>query len=249
MKHKLDYLFIGAHPDDCEIFAGGTILHLLQNYRVGICDLTQGELGTYGSIKTRQAEIKIANKQMNLSWRKTLKIKDGEINNDKKNISNVIDVIRKTKPKIIFTFTDECRHPDHSATHHLVKAACFLAGVRKYQPLKKSIYSVHRPDALLFFPEFYPLKKTNFIIDITSYWEQKKELIKCYHSQVSSEEDSSKNEKSKTFIKSTLFWQHLETTARQSGMMIHTTYGEAFHSLQMLKIMNPLDHYTHNTLK
>ena len=85
MKHKLDYLFIGAHPDDCEIFAGGTILHLLNNHhQVGICDLTQGELGTYGNIKIRQAEIKIANKKMNLSWRKTLKIKDGEITQRKK---------------------------------------------------------------------------------------------------------------------------------------------------------------------
>ena len=247
MKKRLDYLFIGAHPDDCEIFAGGTILHLLTQYQVGICDLTQGELGTHGNIKKRQAEIKTANKKMNISWRKTLKIKDGEINNDKKNIFKVIDVLRETQPKIVFTFTNECRHPDHIATHHLVKSSYFFAGLKKYKTPSKIATVPHRPQALLFFPEFYPLNKIDFVIDITPYWEQKKKIIKCYDSQVLTKKE--KKKENKTFIKSSLFWEHLENNARQSGMAIHKTYGESFYSSQILKINNPLEHYSNETLK
>lgn len=255
MKH-LDYLFIGAHPDDCEIFAGGTILHLLCQYKVGICDLTEGELSTYGNVKTRQDEVKTANQKMQLSWRKNLKLKDGAISNESKNIQRVVNVIRETRPKIIFTFAEACRHPDHSATHHLVKTACFFAGVKKYSISKNSQLSsnishrLHKPQGLLFFREFYPLQKIDFVIDITPYWEKKKEVIQCYRSQVKIEENktslsssSSKSLKSQTFIKSNLFWEHLETIARHSGLKINATYGESFYSLQTLKIDDPLEHY------
>ena len=237
---ELDYLFIGAHPDDCEIFCGGTILHLLENHRVGICDLSRGEMGSNGNVQKRKKEMQKANDLMKISWRKTLDIEDGTIENNEKNVKKVVRIIRETRPKMIFTFADRCRHPDHITTHHLVKRSAFLSGLAKFAPSKQN---PHRPLKILFFAEFYPLPQVDFVIDITPYWEMKKELIRCYDSQIKTNEKSIKKKEVRTYIKSDVFWRNLETLHRCAGVSIGVCYGESFYSEHPLKIKNPIDHY------
>ena len=155
---ELDYLFIGAHPDDCEIFCGGTILHLLENHRVGICDLSRGEMGSNGNVQKRKKEMQKANDLMKISWRKTLDIEDGTIENNEKNVKKVVRIIRETSPKMIFTFADRCRHPDHITTHQSRQKICLFIGAGKV----RSIQTKSSPSFKKFFSlqNFTPFPKS-----------------------------------------------------------------------------------------
>ncbi|MCK4888422.1 MAG: PIG-L family deacetylase, partial [Candidatus Aminicenantes bacterium] len=111
----IDILVFGAHPDDAEIFMGGTILYLKTlGYCVSVCDLSMGEAGTYGSGESRQEELRRASVMMGLDDRITLEMEDGNIRNDRENRIKIIKVIRAVRPKIVFSFSDKLiRHPDH----------------------------------------------------------------------------------------------------------------------------------------
>ena len=129
---KLDILAIGAHPDDVELGCSGTLINeVRRGKKVGIVDLTQGELGTRGTIETRYAEAAEASMVMGVSVRENLKMRDGFFRNDEDHQMQVVRILRKYQPEIVIANILEDRHPDHGRGGWLVYDACFFAGLRQ----------------------------------------------------------------------------------------------------------------------
>ncbi len=221
----LDVLAIGAHPDDCEISMGGTICVLKQRgYRVGICDLSSGEAGTYGSAEIRRQELQKASELLDLDVRVTLDLPDGHIRNSEENRLKVIDVIRQHRPEIVFGFrADLLRHPDHYYAGILVKECVFLAGLEKIQ----TTHAPHRPSSLIYFTELLLRDQADFVVDITDVWEKKIDAIRAYSSQVTVEDGDERHRK--TFIRSNALWELVEARCRIAGGLIGAKYGETFY--------------------
>lgn len=232
---KLDVMAFGAHPDDCELSMGGTLLVLKNlSYRVGICDLSSGEMGTYGSGTERKRELKSASEILGLDVRVTLGFVDGNIRNTDENRKKVIQVIREYRPTIVFGFVGETRHPDHLNVGKLVKECTFLAGLKKL----KSDLLPHRPASFFRFPELIPWEKPDFVVDISDVWEKKIEALRCFESQFTVGQEET--EFPETFLKSMEFWELIEAKARLAGSMIGVRYGEPFYSDRPLKILDPV---------
>lgn len=133
---NLDVLILAAHPDDAELSMGGTIAKLVKNNKkVGIIDMTRGEMGTRGSIETRAEEAAEASKILGLTYRENLDMIDGNVKFTQENLKKVVSAIRKHRPQIVFGPYNNDRHPDHIGAHQLVKEAMFF---RERQNLKQS---------------------------------------------------------------------------------------------------------------
>jgi bacillithiol biosynthesis deacetylase BshB1 len=230
---KLDVMAFGAHPDDCELSMGGTLLVLKNlSYRVGICDLSSGEMGTYGSGTERKRELKSASEILGLEVRITLDLPDGCIRDNDENRMKIIEVIRQYSPGIVFGFIDKTRHPDHHHAGELVKECSFLAGLEKLE----SNFPAHRPQALFRFPELIPWERPDFVVDISDFWDKKMEVLKCYQSQFTT--GHVETEPPKTLLKSKELWELLEAKARMAGSMIGVKYGEPFYSSRPLRVLD-----------
>jgi bacillithiol biosynthesis deacetylase BshB1 len=220
----IDILAVGAHPDDVEISMGGALcVFKKQGYRIGICDLSRGETGTYGSPELRQKELEQANGILSVDTRVTLDLPDGNIQNTDQARRKVIDVIRELKPEIVFSFvTDVTRHPDHAHTGQIVKESVYLAGLKKI----KTDFQPFRPSQLIYFPELFINRKPDFIIDISGFYEQKIRAIRAYGSQVTGTEDEETGPE--TFLRSDNFWDMLNARAKYMGAISGVKYGEPF---------------------
>jgi len=230
----IDILAIGAHPDDIEIFMGGAMLFFnKKGLKTGICDLTRGEAGTYGSAETRTEELKKASEILNVTIRETLSFPDGNIQNTNETKLKVIDTIRKHKPELIFTFLPAPqRHPDHNKTGEIVQECMFLSGLAKI----KTENPAFRPSSLINFPELIPTEKPDFIIDITNEFEEKVKAIRAYSSQVTAKGENDNN--AKTFLRSNRFWEILKARAIMAGALIGVKYGEPFYSKQPINMQD-----------
>lgn len=231
-----EILAIGAHPDDCEIFMGGTLLYLKSiGKEIAVCDMTKGEMGTYGNEAIRAEELNRAKDMIGLKHRYNLNIPDGNVSNTHENRLKVIEIIRKLRPEIVFSHSDKLiRHPDHKNCGQLVKESCFLAGIEKI----RTVSPPFRPSALIEFPELIIKDKPDFIIDITDFWEKKVELIRCYGTQVTKDGEDDNN--TKTLLRSNGFWDILKARSIQAGAMIGVTYGEPFYTKNPPKIQDPI---------
>ncbi len=236
---KIDYLAIGSHPDDCEFFVSGTLMMLKKKgYTIGICDLSKGEAGTLGDEKKRKKETENATKTLQLDKRITLDLPDGNIRNNEASRKKIIKVIRTYQPQALISFGGSLiRHPDHYYTGQMIQECFFLSGLQKIN-IKDT--KAHKPKTLFQFNEFFSTQRPDFIIDITPVWEKKLEAIKCYQSQVFTEKDE--KQPSKTFIKSTHFWQLLISKSKYFGSLIGVPYAEGFFFNAPLKIEDPLAH-------
>jgi len=234
---KLDALFVATHPDDIEITSAGTAIKLInKGKKVGIVDLTRGELSTRGTLQSRKIETAQASKVMEIHYRKNLKLYDGNIQNNSANRIALINVIRETKPEIMFAPFPADRHPDHINAGNLAREAAFLSGLKK---IKTAAADVHRPKKLFYYRHAYDFP-ISFIVDISDTFKKKIEAIKCYESQFykqgGGKKNISKTVKGKsavsgepeTYISSKLFWQDLETRARFFGFKIGVEFGEPF---------------------
>ena len=133
---KLDILAFGAHPDDVELGCAGTLLGAIaEGKKVGVIDLTKGELGTRGSISQRLSEAQLASEVMGLTIRENLEMADGFFINNKEHQLVIIETIRRFQPSIIFCNAPEDRHPDHGRAASLVAEAAFLSGLKKIQTI------------------------------------------------------------------------------------------------------------------
>ena len=181
---KLDILAFGAHPDDVEISAGGTLLkYAAQGKKIGIIDLTQGELSTRGNIELRAKESQKASDFLGLTIRENLKMKDGFFEQNESSIKSIIEKIRQYKPTMVMANSNSDRHPDHGRAGKLVEEACFYAGLEK---IKTEISGVeqeaYRPDLVLHYIQDYHIEP-DILFDISAFERKKLELIKCFPSQ------------------------------------------------------------------
>ena len=222
---QLDILAFGAHPDDVELGCAGTILlQISLGFKVGVIDLTKGELGTRGSAIIRTQESSEASKKMNLSIRENLAFQDGFFENNQENKYKVIQKIREYKPSIILCNTKEDRHPDHGRAASLIEDACFLSGLEKVKTSKNNQnQEPFRPRVLYNYIQ-YNDQKPDFIIDISDFIDHKMDVIKSYRSQFY---DPSSLE-SETIISKKEFLDLVLNRSADLGRFISVDYAEGF---------------------
>lgn len=222
---NLDVLIFAAHPDDAELSMGGTIAKLTKrDIKVGIIDLTRGELGTRGTAETRQREAFNAAIALKVAVRENLEMPDGNINNTKENLMRVIIQIRKFKPKIIFAPYFNDRHPDHIDASHLVKRAMFVTGLSKIRTFDKEVPQVHyRPNKLFYYMQTYSFEPS-FVVDISDSFDLKMKAVECYSSQFY----NPKSKEPETFISRPEFINYIKSRAEIYGFAIGKMYGEPF---------------------
>jgi len=237
---KLDLLVISVHPDDAELGCAGTILkHIAAGKKVGIVDLTQGELGTRGTAATRREEAENATKLLGIVARENLKMRDGFFRNDEEHQLKVIQAIRKYKPEIIISNALEDRHPDHRRAGDLVNDAVFLSGLRKIITKDNDIeQEPHRPRLLLQLIQDHYIKP-NIVIDISDYWEQKIKVIQAFKTQFFNPEYQ--KDEPQTYISRPEFLQVIESRAIEFGKNIHVKYAEGFTCRRLLGVNNLFD--------
>ena len=229
---ELDVLIFAAHPDDAELCCGGTIAALTaMGKRAGIIDLTMGELGTRGTVKTRQNEAKNATAVLGAAVRKNLKIPDGNIINNPANRLKIIRTLRQFRPSVVFLPHHIDRHPDHLRTHELVKESIFYSGLTK---IKTAGLEPYRPARAFYYMQS-SVFEPNVIVDISEYFATKMKAVKCYSTQFHTGKSTSKNNEPETFISSQSFMEFIEARSRFYGFQIGVQYAEAFYSDEKLK--------------
>lgn len=230
---KLDLLVFAVHPDDAELGCSGTILKAIaEGKKVGIVDLTRGELGTRGTAETRDQEAANSAKILGLHIRENLKMKDGFFQNDEVHKLPVIAAIRKYQPEIILCNALDDRHPDHGRASNLIYDAAFLSGLPKIKTEQDGkSQSAWRPGLVLNYIQDRYIKP-DILIDITPYWEQKLASIRAFESQFYNPDSS----EPATYISSPEFLKGVESRAREFGKSIQVTYAEGFTSRKLLGV-------------
>ena len=181
---KLDILAVGAHPDDVELGCSATIAkEVSRGKKVGVLDLTRGELGTRGSAEIRDKEAANAAEILGLTVRENLGFKDGFFVNDEVHQKAVIEIIRKYQPEVVLCNAAQDRHIDHGKGSKLVSDACFLSGLRKIETsYKQKPQEAWRPKQVYHYIQWENLKP-DFVVDVTGFMEVKLKAVKAYSSQ------------------------------------------------------------------
>ncbi len=222
---KIDILAIGVHPDDVELSCAGTILkHIALKKKVGMLDLTLGELGTRGSAEIRTKEAKKAAKILGVSFREQLDMADGFFANDEKHQTQIIEIIRKYQPEIILCNAVSDRHPDHGRAAKLVADACFYSGLVKIETKQgKKSQQAWRPKAVYHYIQdnfIHP----DFVIDITKHMDKKMEAIHAFESQFY----NPNSKEPATAISSPEFMEAVKAKSSIFGRSIGVRYAEGF---------------------
>lgn len=222
---KLDILAIGAHPDDIELGCGATIAKEISlGKKVGVLDLTRGELGTRGSAEIRDQEAKNAATILGLTVRENLAFADGFFINDEAHQLKVIEIIRKYQPEIVLCNAIKDRHIDHSKGSKLVSDACFLSGLRKIETsLGNQKQAVWRPKHVYHYIQWKNIEP-DFVIDVTGFIETKLKAVKAYSSQFF----DPNNKEPVSPITSKNFLDSITYRAQDLGRMIGVDYAEGF---------------------
>ncbi len=223
---KLDILAFAAHPDDVELACSGTLIkHIKLGYKVGVVDLTSGELGTRGNAMIRDLESAEATKLMGLHARENLGLKDAFFKNDEEHQRIVIRAIRKYQPEIVFCNAVSDRHIDHARGAQLEKDACFLSGLIKIETFDEQgkPQLPWRPKVVYHYIQDHFIAP-DLVMDITSEWEQKLKVIECYRSQFYDPNSS----EPMTPIASKEFWDFLPARAINFGRIIGAKYAEGY---------------------
>ncbi|HTD99944.1 MAG TPA: bacillithiol biosynthesis deacetylase BshB1 [Mucilaginibacter sp.] len=236
---KLDILVLPVHPDDAELGCAGTILkEVALGRKVGIVDLTRGELGTRGTAEIREQEAAASAKILGLTVRDNLSLPDGFFENTKEYQLKAIEAIRRFQPEIIITNAYHDRHPDHGRANELVEAAVFLSGLRKIETsFEGKIQEAWRPNLVLHFIQDNYIKP-DILVDVTDHWDKKMESIYAYGSQFFNPDWQNEPE---TYISSPAFVAIVEGRAREFGKSIGVKYAEGFTSRKILGVDSLFD--------
>lgn len=232
----LDVLAFGVHPDDVELSCAGTLLALInEGKKVGIIDLTQGELGTRGTAETRKVEAENAAKVLGVQVRENLKMADGFFVNDKNHQLQIIQILRKYKPQIIFCNAISDRHPDHARSAALVADAAFLSGLSKIETFDEqgNMQARHRPAYVFHYLQDRYINP-DFLFDISKYMDKKMESILCYNTQFYNVDSS----EPQTYISSQKFLDTVKAQSLIFGKRIGVEYAEAFTTDKMIGLQN-----------
>lgn len=222
---QIDILAIGAHPDDVELSASGTLLkHRAMGYSTGIIDLTQGELGSRGTKETRKEEAEVAARILGLTERVNLKMADGFFAHSEENLKLIIEQIRRFKPQIVLLNAVSDRHPDHGRGGKLASEACFLAGLRKIETTwNGEPQEAHRPQAVYHYVQDRYLQP-DFVVDVTDFVEQKFDSIKAYKTQFWDPDST----EPKTPISGEEFFEFLRGRMAEFGRNMGVRYAEGY---------------------
>ncbi|MBP6358077.1 MAG: bacillithiol biosynthesis deacetylase BshB1 [Sediminibacterium sp.] len=232
---KLDILAFGVHPDDVELGCAGTIMAAIdQGKKVGIVDLTRGELGTRGTPTTRTQEAAAAAKIMGVDVRENLDMADGFFTNDEAHQRKIIALIRKYQPDVILANAPEDRHPDHGRSAKLVSDAAFLSGLRKIETMHEGVTQNAWRPAYTFHYIQDRFIQPSFVIDITAYMERKMEAVLAYGTQFTSADTS----EPQTYISSPQFLETVKARALMLGKRIGVGYAEGYITEKIIGFSN-----------
>lgn len=225
MSDHVDLLAIAAHRDDVELTCGGTLAKAARaGHRVGIIDLTQGEMGTRGDAATRATEADRAAKTLGVAIRLNAGMRDAHLQNDETSRKTVVELIRRTRPSVVILPFPVGRHPDHRIASELGRDACYLAGLAKYEPGKGG--EAHRPYKLLFALAYRedPVKPT-FVVDISNVFETKMQAIRCYSSQFEGAKAAGE-----VYPTGQDLYELIRVQSAHYGSLIRRRYGEPFYT-------------------
>ncbi|MFN1834082.1 bacillithiol biosynthesis deacetylase BshB1 [Balneola sp. MJW-20] len=245
---KLDVLVFASHPDDAELNCGGTIASLTsQGKKVGIIDLTKGEMGTRGSEDTRSAEVEKASDILGINYRANLDLGDSLIPNNRENQLKVIQQVRHTRPDICLTGAPFDRHPDHGKGTALVLDALFYSGLAKIETDdgKGGIQEPWRPAHILHYMQDRPFDP-DLVYDISDHWENKKNAMLAFNTQFNITDPG---EEPETYISSENYFKQIKARARYFGHLAGYEFGEPFQYYLKPIPMSDLDPFLNNLPK
>ena len=225
VAETVDLLAIAAHRDDVELTCGGTLAKAAKaGHRVGIIDLTQGEMGTRGDAAMRAAEADRAAKTLGVAVRLNAGMRDAHLQNNEASRKHLVELIRRTKPRVVILPFPVGRHPDHRVASELGRDACYLAGLAKYEPGSGGL--AHRPYKLLFALAYRedPVKPT-FVVDISDVFEAKMQAIRCYASQFDGAKAAGE-----VYPTGQDLYELIRVQSAHYGSLIRRRYGEPFYT-------------------
>lgn len=222
---KLDILAFGAHPDDVELGCGATLAkEISTGKKIGIVDLTRGELGTRGSAEIRDKEAAKAAEILGVSVRENLRFKDGFFVNDEKHQLEIIKMIRKYKPEIVICNAIDDRHIDHGKGSKLVSDACFLSGLRRIETsFDEKVQTEWRPKLVYHYIQWKNIEP-DFVVDVSGFMQKKIDAVMAYSSQFY--DPNSKEPVSPIATKN--FTESIEYRAKDLGRLVFVDYAEGF---------------------
>jgi bacillithiol biosynthesis deacetylase BshB1 len=228
MSETVDIVFFGAHPDDVELSAGGTAAKCVKDgLRIGIVDLTRGEMGTRGTPQTRRKEAQNAARALGATFRQQLDFQDGNLQTGREHELEIIEILRVRRPKLVIAPWPDDRHPDHTRTGRIVTEASFYAGLKSLQTGAPA----HRPQTVLYYMQNY-MVPPSLVVDVTNTWKTKMRSVAAYKSQFY----DPKSKEPQTFISDPKFLEMIDARGRHFGALIGANYGEAFVTKQPPKV-------------
>jgi N-acetylglucosamine malate deacetylase 1 len=214
-----DLLVFGPHPDDIEIGLGGTIAaHAASGLRVGLCDLTAGEMGTNGTVEERLAEAERARIVLGASWRENLRWADRQIGKDPGHLEQAVTFIRRHQPRTVAVPYWSDRHPDHVAASHVLTEAVFNAGLRRYQIGAAAAWKTEWLCYYFINDDVEP----SFVVDVSEQYERKREALDCHASQFQRDAASA----TETRLNTPLFRQLIESRDARFGARAGVRWAE-----------------------
>ena len=230
---KLDILAFGAHPDDVELGCGGTIAkEAAAGKKVGIIDLTRGELGSRGSVEIRNSESANASKILGISIRENLEMRDGFFENNEINQLKIIEILRKYQPEIVLCNAIDDRHIDHSKGSKLVSDACFLSGLSKIKTMHSNEnQNAWRPKIVYHYIQWKNIEP-DFVVDISGFNTQRLQAILAYSSQFYNPNST----EPETPIATKNFLESLNYRVQDFGRLIGTDFAEGFTTERYLAV-------------
>ncbi|MEM0999779.1 MAG: bacillithiol biosynthesis deacetylase BshB1 [Bacteroidota bacterium] len=232
---KLDILAFGAHPDDVELGCSGTLLKMIaQGKKVGVVDLTRGELGTRGTAEIRDREAAAAAELMGLAVRENLRFRDGFFCNDEAHQRAIVRVIRAYRPEVVLCNAPFDRHPDHGRGSSVVRDGAFLAGLRRVETERDGqVQEAWRPHKVFQYIQDH-LLLPSFVVDVTDYIDGKMAALQAYGSQFYNPDR--KEGEPQTYISSPNFMEQIRARAKDMGHLIGVRYGEGFIAERPLRV-------------
>ncbi len=237
---QVDILAIAAHPDDVELSCSGTLLkHIALGKKIGLVDMTRGELGTRGTPEIRTEEAKHAAELMGAEFRENLDLLDGFFSHTEATLKTIIQPIRAHRPEIVLLNAPKDRHPDHGRAAAICLEACFLSGLKKIETYSQEgqMQEHWRPKAVYHFIQDQNLVP-DFVVDITDFIEKKMELVRAFRSQFFIEGDQQYAEEASTPISGKDFYEFLKAKARTYGRSSGFEFGEGFISARTPGVTN-----------
>jgi bacillithiol biosynthesis deacetylase BshB1 len=228
---NVDVLCIGAHPDDVEVGIGGLVRNMtLAEYRVGILDLTRGEMASRGSIEDRAAESAEAARILGVTRRENAGLPDGALANTRETQGTLVPILRFFRAKVLIVPHNDDRHPDHSVAHDLVRDANYFAGLAKIEG-----GTPHRASTLYYYRVYRDPAIPDMVVDVTQTFETKLEALRAYRTQFF----NPGYEGEATYVSSEEFWESIRSRALYWGSRIGTTYGEPLYTREPIRVALP----------